>query len=138
MSNSFMTKAEFITERTLIISKMLDNPDKYGIYPTSNCFKSLDALYDVLSGDFLSTEEVSLEIRCNELREACLKLESRVSGLRKADFFSCQQSYQGQNEEMINHLKLSIRHLESARMRLGKVIQHSNNGVSVYDKESLS
>ena len=41
-----MTKEEFITERTRIISEMLDNPDKYGIYPTTKCFNSLDALFD--------------------------------------------------------------------------------------------
>jgi hypothetical protein len=41
-----MTTEEFITERTRIISNMLDNPDKYGIYPTTKCFNELDALYD--------------------------------------------------------------------------------------------
>ena len=29
---------------------------------------------------------------------------------------------------------LAVRHLEDARMRLGKVIQYSDDGVSVYDK----
>lgn len=43
-----MTKNEFITERTRIISEMLDNPNKYGIYPTTKCFGELDALYDKL------------------------------------------------------------------------------------------
>jgi hypothetical protein len=43
-----MTKEEFITKRTKIISKMLDNPDEYGIYPTSDCFAELDDLYDEL------------------------------------------------------------------------------------------
>lgn len=41
-----MTKEEFITERTRIISEMLDNPDKYGLYPTTRCFTELDLLYD--------------------------------------------------------------------------------------------
>ena len=43
-----MTKAEFIVERTRIISEMLDNPDKFGIYPTTRCFNELDALFDRL------------------------------------------------------------------------------------------
>lgn len=43
-----MTKHEFITRRTNIISEMLDNPDKYEIYPTTNCFAKLDDLYDEL------------------------------------------------------------------------------------------
>ena len=41
-----MKKEEFITERTRIISEMLDNPDEIGIYPTSKCFEELDALFD--------------------------------------------------------------------------------------------
>ena len=41
-----MTKKEFITERTRIISEMLDNPDNYVIYPTTKCFKEFDKLFD--------------------------------------------------------------------------------------------
>lgn len=41
-----MTKEEFIKERTRIISQMLDNPNEYGIYPTTKCFKQLDKLFD--------------------------------------------------------------------------------------------
>jgi len=44
-----MTKDEFITERTRIISEMLDNPDKYGIYPTTKCFNALDKLFDEIN-----------------------------------------------------------------------------------------
>jgi len=44
-----MTKEEFITRRTNIISEMLDNPDKYGIYPTTKCFAALDNLFDELT-----------------------------------------------------------------------------------------
>lgn len=43
-----MTKNEFISKRTEIISKMLDNPDNNGIYPTTICFAELDDLYDQL------------------------------------------------------------------------------------------
>ena len=41
-----MTKEQIITERTRVISEMLDNPDKYGIYPTTNCFEQLDILIE--------------------------------------------------------------------------------------------
>jgi len=44
-----MKKEEFITERTRIISEMLDNPDEYGIYPTTKCFEQLDELFDKLT-----------------------------------------------------------------------------------------
>jgi hypothetical protein len=43
-----MNKNDFIDKRTNIISKMLDNPDKNGIYPTTICYAELDDLYDEL------------------------------------------------------------------------------------------
>lgn len=48
---SSMTKSDFVTRRTQIISKMLDNPDKHGIYPTTNCFVELDDIFDELTGN---------------------------------------------------------------------------------------
>lgn len=36
--------------------------------------------------------------------------------------------------EVVANLTLSIRHLEDARMRLGKVLQAMEGGVSIYDK----
>lgn len=44
-----LTKEEFVTARTKIISKMLDNPDKNGIFPTSVAFAELDDLYDQMN-----------------------------------------------------------------------------------------
>ena len=41
-----MTKKEFQTERTRIISEMLDNPRECEIYPTTKCFKEFDDLFD--------------------------------------------------------------------------------------------
>lgn len=41
-----MTKEEFQTRRTEIISNMLDNRDKYGIYPTTICFKEFDKVFE--------------------------------------------------------------------------------------------
>ena len=46
-----MSKEEFISERTRIISEMLDNPDSYGIYPTTKCFEQFDTLYDKIIAD---------------------------------------------------------------------------------------
>ena len=46
-----MTKDKFVTERTRIISEMLDNPDSYGIYPTTKCFNELDDLFDKITSD---------------------------------------------------------------------------------------
>jgi hypothetical protein len=44
-----MTKEQFIDERTKIISRMLDNPNAFGIYPTTICFAELDDLFDNLT-----------------------------------------------------------------------------------------
>jgi hypothetical protein len=50
MPNIFpVTKEDFVTERTKIISKMLDNPDKHGIYPTTVCFAEFDDLFDKIT-----------------------------------------------------------------------------------------
>ena len=46
-----MTKEKFITKRTKIISNMLDNPDKHGLYQTTACFAELDDLYDEITGE---------------------------------------------------------------------------------------
>jgi len=45
-----MLKDSFIDKRTEIISKMLDNPDTNGIYPTTDCFAELDDMYDEIIG----------------------------------------------------------------------------------------
>ena len=59
-----MTREEFQTERTRIISEMLDNPDEYGIYPTTKCFEQLDALFDSLSlPPAEGAEEIEAELR---------------------------------------------------------------------------
>ena len=46
-----MTKEQFQTERTRIISKMLDNPDEHGIYQTTKCYQEFDELYEKLTSD---------------------------------------------------------------------------------------
>jgi hypothetical protein len=40
------------------------------------------------------------------------------------------------NAEALANIMLAYRHLEDASMRLGKVIQALDNGVSVYDKRT--
>jgi predicted house-cleaning noncanonical NTP pyrophosphatase (MazG superfamily) len=55
------TKDEFITKCTRIISDMLDNPDKYGIYLTTKCFNELDALFDEIYASQSQPEKVTDE-----------------------------------------------------------------------------
>lgn len=58
-----MKKEKFITERTRIISEMLDNPDNYGIYPTTKCFEQLDELFDNVVNGVNKSAEQALPIR---------------------------------------------------------------------------
>jgi len=63
-----MEKKEFVNERTEIISKMLDNPDKNGIYPTTVCFAELDNLFDKITGckELSRAQEAECDIeRCS-------------------------------------------------------------------------
>lgn len=46
-----------------------------------------------------------------------------------------EQSFSGQHAEMIAQSKLALRHIEDARMRLGKVLQYGRDGVSIYDRK---
>lgn len=45
-----MDKNQFIDRRTKIISKMIDNPDRNGIYPTTAAYAELDDLFDEIAG----------------------------------------------------------------------------------------
>ena len=74
-----MTKDEFITERTRIISEMLDNPDNIGIYPTTKCFEQLDGLFDKIVADeevrMLSEVDKGYEQGYNDAtKEACQEI----------------------------------------------------------------
>ena len=63
---------------------------------------------------------------CNDLRDDIEAIKMRVQVLRT--------SPQTPGEAGAN-ATLAYRHLEDARMRLGKVIQALDGGVSCYDKE---
>ena len=55
-----MEKEEFQKRRTEIISKMLDNPGQGFIYPTTECFKELDELFDALQANATQQEGYDL------------------------------------------------------------------------------
>jgi len=77
-----------------------------------------------------------------ELKELCDKLRAEIESTKKMvrslmDHSDLQQgqSYPGQFSEMKANIMLSFRHLEDARMRIGKVLQAQSGGVSIYDKQ---
>ncbi len=67
---------------------------------------------------------------CTKLRDEIRAIESDVRELKKRSMDAPNGEWAG---EMAANLMLTVRHLEDARMRLGKVIQAKNGGVSCYD-----
>jgi hypothetical protein len=75
-----------------------------------------------------------------ELARATIEMEARaVIGLR--GYKALQPRIGGASlpdrGEAVANIMLAFRHLEDARMRLGKAIQALEGGVSVYDKPSV-
>jgi len=81
-----MNKEEFITERTRIISEMLDNPDEYGIYPTTKCFNDLDELFDKISDESLQLiikQKELIKLLDTEPDDYNREIDGKESKLRK-------------------------------------------------------
>jgi len=69
----------------------------------------------------------TLENVCNRWRKDIRDIEYYVRGLVTEKKVSGEAAAQAM---------LAVRHLEDARMRIGKVIQHGvSGGVSIYDKD---
>ncbi|NDK08263.1 hypothetical protein EOM39_03355 [Candidatus Gracilibacteria bacterium] len=71
--------------------------------------------------------------KCDELREKLLDIEKETR-LFSTFLRSKNHDITGDIGECIANSILSIRHIEDARMRLGKVIQYLGDGVSKFDK----
>lgn len=86
---------------------------------------------------------MDIKTKANEIRGEILRLENMVQELKR----TCQSAElpptpanlaPADRGEMVANAMLGYRHLEDARMRLGKVIQAFEGGVSIYDKEKKS
>ncbi len=73
-------------------------------------------------------EEKTLEELCNDIRGALKEIEMKVRALAKSNDLNAEQTFEGQRSEQQAQAMLAVRHLEDARMRLGKVIQYNGNG----------
>ncbi|MCF7811571.1 hypothetical protein K9N50_11350 [bacterium] len=78
--------------------------------------------------------EPTIEDVANDLREACKKTEKQIRRMLEHGVFEGEQTYPKQHGEMKANIMLAVRHIEDARMRLGKVCQYAGDGVSIYDK----
>ena len=79
-------------------------------------------------------KEVTFKERCDTLRQKIGIEGDIVKRLKTSSVFKGEQSYDGQHGEMTANIMLAYRHLEDARMRIGKVLQAAGDGVSILDK----
>lgn len=75
--------------------------------------------------------EKNIKEKCDQFRENIKRTGVVVKELKLDPHFKADNP---SNSEMLANIMLAYRHLEDARMRLGKVIQAYDGGVSVYDK----
>jgi hypothetical protein len=79
--------------------------------------------------------EEDIKELCNRLRAQIQDIGGAVKPMINHSCFNPTDiSYREMHAEMKANIMLAYRHLEDARMRLGKVIQHAEGGVSIYDK----
>ena len=79
--------------------------------------------------------------RAVTIKEKCFNGRGRIEVLKQIVFsmkhdscFDSEQKYLDQHSEMKANIMLAYRHLEDARMRLGKVIQAHDDDTSVDPK----
>lgn len=78
--------------------------------------------------------KMTFEERCNKMRTHIENDAQLVKHLKEASVFKGEQARAEQHSEMKANIMLAYRHLEDARMRIGKVLQAAGDGVSILDK----
>ena len=88
---------------------------------------------DLLVGRFRHLPMANEE-PADELRADLKKIEDRTRLMMEHGVYDGEQAFPGQHGEMKAQTMLAVRHIEDARMRLGKVCQYADDGVSILDK----
>lgn len=78
--------------------------------------------------------ETPLKEMCDGLRVEIKQTADKVHALLSHSEFNTIEEYPGQGSEMKANIMLTYRHLEDARMRVGKILQAAGDGVSILDK----
>ncbi len=73
--------------------------------------------------------EDALKPECDSIRADLLAIEKRA---REIVAKQEEATDDGANERYIS-AQLAVRHIEDARMRIGKVLQYSRDGISCFD-----
>lgn len=93
---------------------------------------NIEEKYAVEKSDVTPEPDCSCE---SEPQEAAYdRIRAEILGIEKKVRALVPQAGGGNPGEVKANLTLSFRHLEDARLRLGKAIQHSGDGVSCYDR----
>lgn len=75
-----------------------------------------------------------MEKKCEALRDGIRDIGADVRELMGHAEFDGPEAFKGQHAEMRANIMLAFRHLEDARMRVGKVMQQLQGGVSIFDQ----
>ncbi len=91
--------------------------------------------------DQARTEEEPIEARKREFKEACFQQRGLIEGIKpdvrvimNHPIFRKTDGHFIEAGEMRANIMLAFRHLEDARMRLGKAVQACDGGKSCYPK----
>lgn len=76
---------------------------------------------------------LTVDEQADFLRRQLKKIGAELDNLRSSDLALSSKQAESRGE-IIANLTLAYRHIEDASMRIGKVKQHLNAGVSIYDK----
>ena len=79
-------------------------------------------------------DKADFKEKCDLMRKQLGKDAQIVKYLRVHEVFGGHEIYSGQYGEMHANITLAYRHLEDARMRIGKILQAAGDGVSILDK----
>ena len=71
---------------------------------------------------------------CDLLRKHLKQIGNSVFSLKTHELFKEECPQDQDRGEMIANIMLSYRHIEDARMRIGKILQAKEGGVSILDK----
>lgn len=83
----------------------------------------------------MTETETPLKEICDCLRKEIKQTADKVHALLShSEFDTIEEEYPGQGSEMKANIILTYRHLEDARMRVGKILQAADDGVSILDK----
>lgn len=78
--------------------------------------------------------EMTVKEVCDKMRKEIKGIELEARALMDNSEFKNEQIARNQHSEMKANIMLTVRCLEDARMRVGKILQWADGGLSIYDK----